>query len=53
VTNAYVRARAMANNNLGFSTMATGQLERMIDDAAWLTYPLDSSDSIWSRYVQN
>ena len=28
------------NTNLGLSSPATGQLERMIDDAAWLTYPL-------------
>jgi hypothetical protein len=30
----------MNTNNRGLSTMANGQLERMIDDAAWLTYPL-------------
>jgi hypothetical protein len=30
----------MITNNLGLSTMATGQMNRMIDDAAWLTYPL-------------
>src|ERR1019366_1419389 len=30
----------MNTNNLGLSTMATRQLERMIDDAAWITYPL-------------
>jgi len=30
----------MNTNNLGLSTMATGQMERMIDDAAWITYPL-------------
>jgi hypothetical protein len=30
----------MNTNNLGLSTMANGQLERMIDDAAWITYPL-------------
>jgi uncharacterized membrane protein len=30
----------MNTNNLGLSTMATGQMNRMIDDAAWLTYPL-------------
>ena len=30
----------MDTKNLGLSTMATGQLDRMIDDAAWITYPL-------------
>jgi len=30
----------MNTNNLGLSTLATGQMERMIDDAAWITYPL-------------
>jgi hypothetical protein len=30
----------MNTNNRGLSTMANGQLERMIDDAAWITYPL-------------
>jgi hypothetical protein len=28
------------NTNLGLSSTSTRQLERMIDDAAWLTYPL-------------
>src|SRR5271169_403598 len=28
------------NTNLGLSSTTTRQLERMIDDAAWLTYPL-------------
>lgn len=46
MTNLCVRARQgvsvlpIANNNLGLSTAATRQMERMIDDAAWLTYPL-------------
>src|ERR1039457_3034712 len=31
---------SMNTHNLGLSTMANGQLERMIDDAAWITYPL-------------
>jgi hypothetical protein len=30
----------MNTNNLGLSTTATRQTERMIDDAAWITYPL-------------
>ncbi len=30
----------MNTNNLRLSSTSTGQLERMIDDAAWLTYPL-------------
>jgi hypothetical protein len=30
----------MNTNNRGLSTVANGQLERMIDDAAWLTYSL-------------
>lgn len=30
----------MANNNLGLSSIATGQLERLIDDLAWITYPI-------------
>src|SRR5271157_5506595 len=30
----------MNTNNLGLSSKSTGQLERMIDDAAWITYPL-------------
>jgi hypothetical protein len=30
----------MNTNNLGFSSTSTRQLERMIDDAAWLTYPV-------------
>jgi len=57
VTNLYVRARQgvsvlpMANNNLGLSTMATGQLERMIDDAAWLTYPLHLAVGIIKTFV--
>lgn len=41
----------MANNNLGLSTMATGQLERMIDDAAWLTYPLHLAVGIIKTFV--
>ena len=28
------------NTNLGLSSTSTQQLERMIDDAAWITYPL-------------
>ena len=30
----------MNTNNLGLSSTSTRQLERIIDDAAWLTYPL-------------
>jgi len=30
----------MNTNNLGLSRTSTRQLEGMIDDAAWLTYPL-------------
>jgi hypothetical protein len=41
----------MASNNLGLSTMATGQLERMIDDAAWLTYPLHLAVGIIKDFV--
>src|SRR5271156_3253163 len=32
--------RKMNTSNLGLSATATRQMERMIDDAAWLTYPL-------------
>ena len=41
----------MNTNNLGLSTMATGQLERMIDDAAWLTYPLHLAVGIIKTFV--
>jgi hypothetical protein len=30
----------MNTSNLGLSTMATGQMDRMIDDLSWITYPL-------------
>jgi hypothetical protein len=30
----------METNNLGLSTMATGQMEQMIDDLGWITYPI-------------
>ncbi len=30
----------MNTNNLGLSNMATGQLDRMIDDFGWITYPI-------------
>jgi len=39
------------NNNLGLSTLATGQMERMIDDAAWLTYPLHLAVGIIKTFV--
>lgn len=41
----------MRTNNLGLSTMATGQLERMIDDAAWITYPLHLAVGIIKTFV--
>jgi hypothetical protein len=41
----------MNTNNLGLSTVANGQLERMIDDAAWLTYPLHVLVGILRTFV--
>jgi hypothetical protein len=41
----------METNNLRLSTVATGQLERMIDDAAWLTYPLHLAAGIIKTLV--
>src|SRR5208337_4806287 len=41
----------MNTNNRGLSTMANGQLERMIDDAAWLTYPLHVLVGIFKMFV--
>jgi len=41
----------MNTNNLGLSTIATAQIERMIDDAAWLTYPLHLAVGIIKTFV--
>ena len=41
----------MNTNNLGLSTLATGQMERMIDDAAWLTYPFHLAVGIIKTFV--
>lgn len=41
----------MNTNNLGLSTLATGQLEGMIDDAAWLTYPLHLAVGMIKTFV--
>ena len=41
----------MGTNNLGLSSLATGQLERMIDDAAWITYPLHMVVGIIKTFV--
>jgi len=41
----------MSTNNLGLSTTATRQMERMIDDAAWLTYPLHLAVGIIKTFV--
>ena len=40
----------MNTNNLGLSTTATRQMERMIDDAAWLTYPLHLAAGILKTF---
>ena len=41
----------MNTNNRGLSTMATGQMERMIDDMAWITYPLHLAVGIIKTFV--
>src|SRR5271169_1240780 len=41
----------MNTNNPGLSTLATGQMGRMIDDAAWLTYPLHLAAGIIKSFV--
>ena len=41
----------MSTNNRGLSTVANGQLERMIDDAAWITYPLHILVGIIKTFV--
>jgi len=41
----------MNTNNRGLSTVANGQLERMIDDAAWITYPLHILVGIIKTFV--
>ena len=41
----------MNTNNLGLSTLATGQMERMIDDAAWITYPIHLAVNIIKTFV--
>jgi hypothetical protein len=38
-------------NTNGLSTMATGQMERMIDDMAWITYPLHLAVGIIKTFV--
>ena len=43
--------RDMNTNNLGLSTTATRQMERMIDDAAWLTYPLHLAAGIFKTFA--
>src|ERR1039457_6332751 len=42
---------SMNTHNLGLSTMANGQLERMIDDAAWITYPLHLVVGLLKKFV--
>jgi len=41
----------MNTNNRGLSTMAAGQMERMIDDMAWITYPLHLAVGIIKTFV--
>jgi len=41
----------MNNSNLGLSGTSTTQLERMINDAAWLTYPLHLAAGILKTFV--
>jgi hypothetical protein len=41
----------MNTNNRGLSTMANGQLERMIDDFAWITYPMHVLVGILKMFV--
>src|ERR1017187_8902767 len=41
----------MNTNNRGLSTIANGQLERMISDAAWITYPLHLVVNILKTFV--
>ena len=41
----------MNTSNLGLSSTSTRQLERMIDDAAWLTYPLHLAAGILKTFV--
>ena len=41
----------MNTNNLGLSTTAARQMERMIDDAAWLSYPLHLAAGILKSFV--
>jgi hypothetical protein len=41
----------MNTNNLGLSTMANGQLERMIDAAAWISYPLHSAVGVVKTFL--
>lgn len=41
----------MNTNNLGVSNTSTRQFERMIDDAAWLTYPLHLAAGILKTFV--
>ena len=36
---------------LGLSSISTKQLERMIDDAAWITYPLHLAVGILKMFV--
>src|SRR5579863_5030684 len=39
------------NNTLGLSAVAQGQMERMIDDAAWLTYPIHLAVGVIKTFV--
>jgi hypothetical protein len=39
------------NTNLGLSPTTTGQIERMIDDAAWLTYPIHMLVNVIKTFV--
>lgn len=41
----------MNTNNLGLSTTATRQMERMIDDAAWVSYPVHLFVGILKTFV--
>jgi uncharacterized membrane protein len=41
----------MNTSNLGLSSTSTKQLERMIDDAAWLTYPLHLAAGLLKTFV--
>src|SRR5271157_1318141 len=41
----------MSTNSLGLSSTSTRQMERMIDDAAWLTYPMHMVVGIIKTFV--